>query len=105
MTFLYHLQCIVFSIVFNSDCISVSQQGDILMVSTREGDYLFVDAVENRILTQIPEKKPATSILINQSSTGVCVLSQDKSVSFYQFNNCVTPVFMTVFFRGLDLIL
>lgn len=75
------------------------------MVSTREGDYLFVDAVENRILTQIPEKKPATSILINQSSTGVCVLSQDKSVSFYQFNNCVTPVFMTVFFRGLDLIL
>lgn len=104
MTFLFHLKCMIYSCILNRNCVCVSQEGDVLLVSTSEGDHLFVDAIENRVLTQIPEKKPATCLLINQSATGVYVLSQDKSVSFYQFNNCITPAFMTVCFHGFDLI-
>lgn len=68
------------------------------MVGLENGEYLFVDAVENRILSKITDNSPASQmmqLLINHSSTGLFGISQNHAY-FYQFNNCMSPVFYPV---------
>ena len=74
----------------------LTKRGDILLVATKEGDYLFIDTIENRVLTRIPEKQPVNCLLINESMTGVYTYSLHHTLHFYQFNNCITPILSLV---------
>lgn len=47
------------------------------------------------MLSRIDEEMPALSLIVNQSITGMIAISQ-KEAHFYQFNNCINPVFESV---------
>ena len=74
----------------NRSCGCLTKRGDILLVATKEGDYVFIDTIENRVLTRIPEKQPVNCLLINESMTGVYTYSIHLSIYISLFHLLLT---------------
>ena len=80
-------------------CGITTGNNELLVIATESGEYLFVDAVQNTILTRIPEAQRAHQLLVNESTTGLVSISRnadESKIAFYQLNNCISPVFYTV---------